>query len=74
MVNFPAYGMIFLTQNPSTGNGKLLGCSFILSVGTLVDSDLKLTIELCFVTRRVSGSPTTLTLEWEDVPPTVRPP
>ena len=28
----PAYGMVFSIQNPSTGNGKIPGCSFILSV------------------------------------------
>ena len=29
----PAYGMVFLLPNSSTGNGKIPGCSFILSVG-----------------------------------------
>ena len=29
----PAYGMVSLTQNPSTGNGQIPGCSFIFSGG-----------------------------------------
>ena len=24
----PAYGMVFVPQNPSTGNGRIPGCSF----------------------------------------------
>ena len=31
----PAYGMVFLPQNLSTGNEKIAGCSSILSVATL---------------------------------------
>ena len=29
------YGMVFLSQNPSTENGQIPGCSFILSVVSL---------------------------------------
>ena len=31
----PAYGMVFLPQNPSTSNGKIPGCSCILSLAWL---------------------------------------
>ena len=30
----PAFGMVILPQNFSTGNGQIPGCSCILSVGT----------------------------------------
>ena len=32
----PAFGMVILTQNLSTGNVQVPGCSFILSVGTRI--------------------------------------
>ena len=32
MVSLPAFGMVFLPQIPSTGNGQIPGCKFILSV------------------------------------------
>ena len=32
MVSLPAFGMIILPQNLSAGNGKIPGCSCILSV------------------------------------------
>ena len=31
----PAYAMVLLSQKCSTGNGRIAGCSFILSVGRL---------------------------------------
>ena len=36
----PAFGMVILPQNPSTGNGKVPGCSCILSVAITDDAVL----------------------------------
>ena len=48
----PAFGMVILPQNPSTGDGQIPGCSCILSVDRLVFSGPR--IEGSTISRHVS--------------------
>ena len=51
----PAFGMVILTQNPSTGNGQIPGCSCILSVGTTAGyTEVTQTDGVCVVHERAT--------------------
>ena len=64
-VMLPAYGMVVLPKNPSTGNGQIPGWSCILSVGSVIFK-LSLRFKISVALMRADDAGRVLPLRWQD--------